>query len=118
MGDQDRDDHVRQKRRAQHFEHEGDSSKRSNNQQKRNGSARQERPEPSGSSIEKGHARANGDDVSGDIEGIGNDEDDEKYAKDRSTRPVETFDRQFPQALAGREGRSIAYLLDRRRSEE
>src|ERR1019366_5689961 len=80
----------------------------------RNSSAGEERPEPSGTSIEKGHARANGDHVSGDIEGIRDDEDNEKYAKDRSTRPLETLDSQFAQTLASREGRSITYLLDRR----
>src|ERR1035441_1367302 len=114
MGDQYRDDHVRQKRRAQHFEHKGDSSKGSNNQQQRYGSACQERPEPSGTSIEQGHARADCNHVSGDIEGIRNDEHDEKNANDRSTRPLETLDSQFAQTLASREGRSIAYLLDRR----
>jgi hypothetical protein len=64
--------------------------------------------------VEKFHARANGDQVGRDIECIRDDEDDEEYAKDRTTRPVETLDSQFAQTRAGREGCSIAYLLDRR----
>ena len=42
--------------------------------------------------MEELHARANGDQVGGDIECIRDDEDDEEYAKDRSTRPVKTLD--------------------------
>ena len=62
--------------------------------------------------MKKVHARANGDQVGGDIECIRDDEDDEENAQDRSTGPVESLDRQLAQTGAGREGRSIADLLD------
>ncbi len=112
MGDQECDHDIRQQRRAQYFENERDTSKRANDQQAGYDRARQERPEPGGTCVEKLHARANGDQVGGDIERIRDDEDDEEYAKDHSTRPVKTLDRQFAQTRAGRKGRSIAYLLD------
>ncbi len=80
MGDQDRDHDIRQQRRAQHFENERDSSKRSNDQEAGDDHARQKRPEPGGTSVEEVHTRANGDQVGGDVECIRDDEHDEERA--------------------------------------
>ena len=113
MGDEDGDDEIREKCSAEHLEDERDAGEGAQHQQCRDEAARHQRPDPGRSGVEELHARADGDEVGGDVEAVGHDESDEEHGEDRSTGPVESLDGQLAEPCAGRKCRAVTDLLDR-----
>jgi len=63
--------------------------------------------------VEELHARADGDEICGDVEAVGHDEGDEEHGEDRSPGPVESPDGQLAEPCAGRKRRAVTDLLYR-----
>jgi hypothetical protein len=100
MGDEDGHDEIGQKGGAQHLEDEGNAGEGAEHQQRRDEGAGGQRPEPGRARVEELHARPDGHQVGGDVQGVGYDESHKKPGQDRSTGPVETLDSELAEAGA------------------
>ncbi len=112
MGDEDSHHEIGQKRGAQDLEDEGDAGEGAEHQQRRDEGTRQKRPEPGRAGVEELHARPDGHQVGGDVQGVGHDESDQEHCQDRSAGAVETLDGQLAQSGACRQGRAVTNLLN------
>ena len=87
MGDEDGHDEIGEQRGAEHLEDVRDAGERAEDQQRGDEDARHQRPQPGRSGVEELHARADGDQVGGDVEGVGHEEGDQEHGEDCIGRP-------------------------------